>query len=208
VPDANAFTGATWVDRYIDESKAGHVRLFWSPKILEEVGRVRLWIWLRRAFRESPVPQGSSAWKTLWARYSEEAHTWFARVSLICEVIEDREPHEPAWTELMSDVNDAWPWNAAQRVSADLVVTMNLEDGPPVDASGVRRHDGITYIHPAVFMAALTILGGIFETGRAPDDLVEHVRRIVGPGSNLNPAIVAAHVRAILARMADEEAIQ
>src|SRR5688500_9315634 len=88
---------------------------------IEEVGRVRLWVWIRKALRTDGLPVGSSAWKAVWARYSDEAHRWFSRVSLVCEVIEDREPHEPAWNDPIPAPNDAWLWNTARRANADLV---------------------------------------------------------------------------------------
>jgi len=206
VPDANVLTGFAWTEHLLVEAQRGRVKLYWSPKILEETGRVRLWIWIKRTFRRSQPPTGSSGWKALWTRYSQEAHIWFSRVSPHIHVIDDGEPHEPAWIEPHPDPNDAWLWNAARRINADVVVTVNLRDGPPIDAAGVRTHDGITYIHPAVFMLLLTILGGIFETGRIPDDTVELVQRFMGPGSNFNPSIVAAQLRAILAKIAEESA--
>jgi hypothetical protein len=208
VPDANAFTGYAWVDRFIRESERGRIQIFWSPKILEEVGRVRLWIWIKRVLRDEPTPTGSSAWKALWERYSEEAHSWFARISPLVQVIEDQPPHEVAWADPHPDPDDAWLWNTARRVRADVVLTVNLRDGPPADAVGVRTYEGVTYIHPGVFLVLLDIVGGIYETERIPDDLVDHVRRIIGPRSNLNPSVVAAHLRVILGRIAEERSAE
>jgi hypothetical protein len=207
VPDANVFTERVWVDRLIDEAQAGRIRVYWSPKTIEEVGRVRFWIWIKKALRMGHLPVGSSAWKALWARYSEEAHRWFARVSAVCEVIEDREPHEPAWSDPIPDPNDAWLWNAARRANADLVVTANLRDAPPIDAQGSRRHERIGYIHPRILMLLLDVWLDIRTTRRIPDDLDEYVRRIVGAATTSEIRVVVAEIRAILARMAREEQV-
>jgi hypothetical protein len=42
VPDANVFTERVWVNLLVDEAQAGRIQIYWSPKTLEEVGRVRL----------------------------------------------------------------------------------------------------------------------------------------------------------------------
>ena len=167
---------------------------------------MRLWIWIKRMFRDSSLPRGSSGWKSLWSRYSDDAHAWFARVSPHVQVIDDRPPHEPAWIEPHPDPNDAWIWSVARRVSADVVLTVNLRDGPPLDAEGARHHEGAAYIHPSAFMLLLDVLGGIFETGRVPDDLVGHVRHTAGSAPTIDISVVAVHLRAILARIAEETA--
>src|SRR4051794_13962924 len=51
VPDANVFTGRAWVDWLLEESEARRIDLYWSPKIIEELSRVRLWIWIKQTFR-------------------------------------------------------------------------------------------------------------------------------------------------------------
>lgn len=205
VPDANVFTERAWVDRLIEEAEADHIRLYWSPKTLEEVGRVRLWIWMRRSLRRDGLPVGSSAWKALWARYSEEAHQWFDRVSAVCEVVEDRKPHEPAWMDPIPDPNDAWLWNAARRAGADLVATVNLRDAPPADAIGRRRHERIGYIHPRALMVVLDIWREIRTSNDAPADLNERVHTLAGTTSAIDVTAVVALIRAILARIADED---
>jgi hypothetical protein len=204
VSDANIFTGRSWVERLIRESEGGRVHLYWSPKILEEVGRTRLWIWIKKAFRQEAPPSGSSGWKALWARYSEEAHAWFARISPLIRATEDQPPHEPAWAAPLQDPNDAWLWNTARRVDADLVVTMNLKDGPPTDTDGSRIHEGIAYVHPRVFMLLLDVWGEIHTSGEIPDDLHEQVLIAAVPGGAVDVPAVVTLLRAILARIAAE----
>jgi hypothetical protein len=205
VPDANVFARRAWVDHLIEEALADHIFVCWSPKTIEELGRLRLWLWLRRALRTSGVPEGSSAWKSLWSRYSTEAHRWFAQVSQVCQVVEDREPHEPAWSELIRDPNDAWLWNAARRIDADLVVTMNLRDAPPADTTGVRRHERTSYIHPDVLMIMLDLWRVIRTAGEAPIDLHAYVDDVVGPIPRAEALVVTAYLRAILDRIVDED---
>jgi hypothetical protein len=89
VTDANVFTRTAWIDRFSLASEADLVNLFWSPKIVEEASRVRLWIWIKKELRAGHLPSGGSAWKALWARYSEDAHAWFTRVSPWFQAIED-----------------------------------------------------------------------------------------------------------------------
>src|SRR5690349_10583415 len=91
------FTRGNWVSWLIMESAADRLQPYWSPKVIEEASRVRLWIWLKRELRADSSSLGSSGWKRLWRRYSEETHAWFARLSPHIRVIEDRPPHEPAW---------------------------------------------------------------------------------------------------------------
>jgi hypothetical protein len=205
VPDANFFTGYVWVERLLIDVQRDRIRLFWSPKIVEEVARVRLWIWIKKAFRRNRPPTGSSGWKALWVRYSEDAHAWFARVSPHIRVIEDQPPHEPAWVDPHPDPNDAWLWNTARRVDADFVVTVNLKDGPPVDFEGARRHERIAYVHPDVLMALLDVWGDIVETGAIPEDIAGELRGAAGSGGTLDTQAIAAQIRAILARMAEED---
>ena len=208
VPDANAFTGYAWVERFIRESERGRIQLFWSPKILEEVGRVRLWIWIKRALRREPPPAGSSAWKALWGRYSDEAHSWFARLSPLVQVIEDQPPHEAAWADPHPDPNDAWLWNTARRIRADVVVTMNLKDSPPINTEGVRQHERIVYVHPRVFMTVLEVWNDVVETGEIPDDLVGSIRHAARAESAHHVQSVSDHLRVILARIAEENAAE
>lgn len=178
--------------------------MYWSPKTLEEIGRVRLWIWIKKALRTGSLPEGSSAWKALWARYSEEAHRWFARVSPVCQVIEDREPHEPAWSNPIRDPNDAWLWNTARRANADLVVTANLRDAPPVDAVGSRRHERIGYVHPRVLMVLLDVWREIRIAGVVPHNLDAYVLQIAGTATPAEVAAAVSELRAILARMTED----
>jgi len=208
VPDANIFTGYAWTEQLLVEARRGRVQLYWSPKILEETGRVRLWIWIKRTFRRSQPPTGSSGWKALWMRYSEEAHAWFSRVSPYLWVIDDREPHEPAWIEPHPDPNDAWLWNTARRVNADFVVTVNLKDGPPVDPEGLRSHENAIYVHPSIFAIFLSIWGDILESGEMPGDLDRFIRDTAGQQSTRDFQTITILLRAMLAKIAEENAAE
>jgi hypothetical protein len=204
VPDANVFTRQVWVDRLVAEANEGRIRLYWSPKTVEEVGRVRLWIWVKRELRVNPPPAGSRAWKLWWRRYSAEAHAWFARVSPLASVVEDRPPHEPAWIEPHPDPNDAWLWNAARRVGADFVVTENLRDAPSATADALRSHERVIYIHPDAFALVLDMFGGILDSGELPDNLVDQLRRTAAPYQIAHVPAAASALRMVLAQMADE----
>jgi hypothetical protein len=160
---------------------------------------------MKRALLAGGLPEGSSAWEALWARYSDEAHRWFARMSPLCRVIEDREPHEPAWADPHPDPNDAWLWNTARRAGADLVVTANLRDAPPADAAGTRRHEQVGYIHPRVLLLLLAVWRDIHVAGRAPNTIDAPIGSLVGIASAADLATVATELRAILARIADEQ---
>ena len=208
VPDANIFTGYAWTEQLLVEAQRGRVQLYWSPKILEEVGRVRLWIWIKKALRREQVPTGSSAWKALWRRYSEEAHAWFSRVNPHIHVVDDREPHEPAWIAPHPDPNDAWLWNTARRVHADIVITVNLKDGPPVDLERLRRHEHVIYVHPDIFAAFLNVWGALLETGEVPDDPDALIRDTAGQRGTREIQAIAVLLRAILAQIADEHAAE
>jgi len=193
-PDANIFTFEPWVERLKRGAERGRVRLYWSPKTVEEVGRVRLWIWIKRVLRTSPAPTGSSAWKALWERYSGEAHLWFAEISPLIEVAEDRPPHEPAWADPHPDPNDAWLWNGARRAGAHIVLTANLRDAPPPDGQGVRQHDDILFVHPDAFVRMLDVWEEIVTTSRTLDTIL---------GAELDGPALSA-LRRLLARIERE----
>ena len=204
VPDANVFTGYEWTEQLLTETQQGRIQLFWSPKIVEEMGRVRFWIWVKRTFQRNQSPTGSAGWKALWSRYSEEAHAWFDRVSPHLQVIDDRAPHEDAWVVSMPDPNDAWLWNTARRVHADFVVTVNLKDGPPTNAEGLRRHEQTIYVHPDVFTIVLRAWAYVCAAGAIPPDLSQVIRDTGRQQRASNIHLAEIHLRAILARMANE----
>jgi len=204
VPDANTYTRGDWVERLILEAEAERIRLYWSPKVVEEASRMRLWIWIKKSFRATQPPQRSSGWKALWAQYSEEAHRWFGRVSRVTQAIEDHEPHEPGWASPHPDPNDIWLWNTARRVGADVVTTMNLKDGPPVDLTGVRQHERIVFMHPDTFMRLLTAWNRLRAAGSVHSDLRAFVLDLVGADADRDVQIVLAHLQAILAKIAAE----
>jgi hypothetical protein len=198
------FTRGNWVDWLITESAADRLHLYWSPKVIEEASRVRLWIWLKRELRADSSSFGSSGWKRLWRRYSEETHAWFARLSPHIRVIEDRPPHELAWIEPHPDPNDAWLWNTARRVNADFVLTVDLDDAPPPDPAGLRQHERILFVHPGMFRVIQGLWDELVSTGVVPTDLESWVRDSVGGENTISVVTIVAALRLELARMADE----
>jgi hypothetical protein len=174
------------------EADEGRISLYWSPKVAEEVGRVRLWIWLKKALRSERLPRGSAGWKRLWSRYSSEAHAWFARVNPLVQVIEDRPPHEESWAESHPDPNDIWLSNAARRVDADIVVTLDLRDAPPADQQGAQHHERVIFAHPRTVTILLGVWHRIRSTRLIPDDLERQVRDVSPPGASTDSAVVVA----------------
>jgi hypothetical protein len=70
-------------------------------------------------------------------------------------IVEDAPPDETMWTEHAPDEWDIPLWNAAVRGRADFIVTENLRDCPPPGDDGIRRHQGIVFIHPTNFLSLL-----------------------------------------------------
>jgi hypothetical protein len=205
-PDANVFTDYAYTERLRQEAQRGLVQIFWSPKTLEEGGRVRLWIWIKRTLRREPPPTGSARWKALWARYSEEAHAWFARLSPLVQVVEDQPLDEPAWADPHPDPNDAWLWNAARRLNADVVVTMNLSDAPPSDTDGSRHHEGIIYLHPTAFTVLLDAWAEILTRGVNPPDLPGLIRDAASLAVSGDATVLATQLQMLLDRLVSESA--
>jgi hypothetical protein len=144
---------------FILAQQAGHVELLWSPWIIAETHRLLTSRWI-----EKHLKSGGTWDSPAKRRLSHAAHTWLRLVAPAFEVIEDRPPLEAAWTTPLPDEYD-WPvWTAAVRGRAQFLVTANLRDGPPPDASGTRYWQGITYVHPDEFQILLNIWSDIMET--------------------------------------------
>jgi hypothetical protein len=119
-------------------------------------------------------------------------------------VIEDRPPHEASWAEPHPDPNDAWLWNTAQRVTADVVVTLDLWDAPPADQQGAQHHERIIFAHPRTVTILLSVWRRIYSTGLVPDDLERQVRDSTPPAANVDARLVVVYLQHILTRMAEE----
>lgn len=131
----------------VDAARQGLVQLFWSPAIIAEASRLLLWLhaW-KSGGRLSP---------SLRRETSDIAKRWFRVMSAVFHVVEDRPPHEPLWTESLSDEDDRPIWTAAVRAGVDVVVTLNLRDGPPQDADGLRVWNGLVFMDPETFIRLL-----------------------------------------------------
>jgi hypothetical protein len=136
-----------WLAPLVDAAENGYVQLIWSPVLIAEVNRLRTWLWIQSHPSTSSTRQ--------WAELSQAAKQFMLRVHPVFETVDDRAPNELLWTDKPRDRWDIPLWNAAIRSGADYVVTENLRDGPPPGADGVRRHQGIVFIHPTDFLALL-----------------------------------------------------
>jgi hypothetical protein len=103
------------------------------------------------------------------------ADRWFRVMAEVFDVVEDGPPHAPLWTDTPRDEADRPIWTAAVRVRADVVVTENLKDGPPVDEGGIQSWNRVMYVHPDRFIDSLDWVGHGLETGQEPKSVDEGV---------------------------------
>jgi hypothetical protein len=180
VVDANVFGRRAWIEALIDASTAGHVRLYWSPTIVEEMARFRQLLWIRNWMRGGGVRLTDSVAR----RFSEEAHRWMDFVSPHFHVVEDKPPHSPAWADPIPDPYDAPIWTAARRAGAEIIVTQNLKDGPPADDHGVRAFEDVIYLDPNELCEILDLWGDLVESRRVSGATRDET---VGDNSALGP---------------------
>lgn len=197
VVDANVFAHTRWMRAIVQSARAGHITLLWSPAIITEASRVRLWVRIRRSDGNL-----NNAWK---CEAFDEAHRWFEIMTAVFHVVEDRPPHEPQWTESPSDLHDRPIWTAAVRSNAHFVVTENLKDGPPEDKDGHRVWGKTVYVHPDQFLDFLEGWASIVEGARpialeGEDHSVAPLVDAPGPEVELSPLVrrvlLAAEMRA------------
>jgi hypothetical protein len=136
-----------WISPLVDAARNGNVELIWSPVIIAETHRLLTWQWLLR--HDGDLSRQS------WDACSEQAKAFWRWVSPAFRVVDDRPPDEPSWTNRPRDEWDIPLWNAAVRSGAAFIVTENLRDGPPPDTEGIRRHEGIVFIHPEDFLTLI-----------------------------------------------------
>jgi hypothetical protein len=166
VVDTNVFPHRRWIRPLLLGAQAGYVLLVWSPLIIAEVSRLLTWHWIRTK------SQGSLDRRS-WDRCSADFKTWFDFMTHAFRVVDDRPPPAPMWTESPRDPWDRPVWTTAVRakerfsVGGIIVITENLSDGPPPNVSGIREHDGVLYLHPERFLAALDEFADYAEAGQA-----------------------------------------
>lgn len=136
-----------WVKPLVDAARSGDVELIWSPVIIAETNRLLTWRWLQR--------HGGDLSPQSWRACAADAKRFLREVHPAFSIVDDRPPNELLWADRPRDEWDIPLWNAAVRSRADFVVTDNLADGPPPDSDGVRRHDGIVFVHPNDFLEML-----------------------------------------------------
>jgi hypothetical protein len=197
--DANIFARRQWIDPLIDAALARHVLLFWSPAIITEATRVLVWI--RLSNHDSPLTNAAKRDAFDFVRL------WFRRMTAVFHVVEDRPPYAAQWTETPRDEDDLPIWTAAVNAGADMVVTLNLKDGPPVNDEGLRVWNSTLYLHPENCAVVLKWWGDVFETGQQPI-LVRAVAPDAGLGDatgtqELSPDVLA-FIRVIERRAAAE----
>jgi hypothetical protein len=185
------FARSRWAEAIVLSAQAGHIVPLWSPCIIAEASRLLTRLWIER----NGIPRTNAAKRAL----SETLHRWFRYMSPAFYVIEDRPPHEPLWTVAPPDENDVPIWTAAVRGQAHLVITANLKDGPPLDSSGQRQFQSITYMHPADFLVALDIWGDLMETGQFPIlRLLEEALQAAAAQASQPPSPLSTELEAFL----------
>jgi hypothetical protein len=117
----------------------------WSPWIIAELNRVLSWRWVerygvsRRSEREC----------------SRQAKAMMSILLPSFELVAPLPPYPPVWDSL----TDQWDHPilaAAQRGHAGYVVSNNMRDFPPADASGRHLYWGIEYLTAKTFLERLT----------------------------------------------------
>ncbi len=149
------------MDALVESVRAGHAILFWSPAIITEATKVLVWI--RLSNHASPLT--NAAKRDAFDFVSQ----WFRRMTDVFHVVEDRPPYAAQWTDTPRDEDDRPVWTAAVNARADVVVTLNLKDGPPLDADGIQSWGRIMYFDPDRLIAILKNVGDFYETGQALD---------------------------------------
>ena len=156
VVDSNVFARTKWIGPIVDSARAGYTPLHWCPCIIAETSRLLARLWISR--NEGDVsPPG-------WRRHADKAKAWFAVMTMLFHVVDDRPPYDPQWADPPPDEWDAPIWSAAVRANAHIIVTENLQDGPPPDEQGIRRFQGIWFMHPDFFVKLLEVWADLVTT--------------------------------------------
>jgi hypothetical protein len=158
--DASAFGRRAWIQAMVDASEAGHVRLYWSPIIIEEMARFRQLLWIRKWM----LGGGTRLSFQVRRRLLEESHRWMDAVAPHFHVVDDTSPRAPAWSDRRTP-RDAPIWVAARRAQVDVIVTYNPRTAPPPNEHGIQIFEDILYLDPASLPALLDRWGDICQTG-------------------------------------------
>lgn len=148
-----------WLRALIQGTRNGYVELLWSPLIIAEANRLLTWLWLQR--------HGGDLSQASWRRCSEDAKRMFTHLTAAFHVVDDRPPAPELWTT-PADEWDVPIWTAALRADADVIVSANLDDGPPPDERDVREFGGIDFMHPEYFLEVLDYFTEQVEAERLP----------------------------------------
>ena len=187
--DANVFARRDWMQAVRRAAEVGWIEPLWSPAIIAEVVRVLTWLWIGR--------NGGDV--SDWARraHPREAHQWFASMTALFRVVEDRPPLESSWSDVPRDPHDAPIRTAAVRANVARGGTDNPRDGPPLGPDGIRSWQGIVYIAPDEFIAFIdawrTALG---EPGPSDPDATRAAP--VADAGQPDPAELSPRVLALL----------
>jgi hypothetical protein len=158
--DASAFGRRAWIQAMIDAAEAGHVRLYWSATIIEEMARFRQLLWIRKWM----VGGGTRLSVAVRRRLLEESHRWMDAVALHFHVVDDTSPHAPAWSDRRLP-REAPIWAAARRAQVDVIISNNARTGPPPNEQDLQVFEDILYLDPASLPALLDRWGDICQTG-------------------------------------------
>jgi hypothetical protein len=161
VVDSNVFARNRWIGPIVENARAGVVQPIWSPSIIAEASRLLAWLYIRR----NPDGLQTRQWRS---QFSDASKRWYAWVSEVFEVIDDRPPYEAQWSSEPADPWDQPVWTAAVRSNAFIVVTDNLADGPPVGDSGIRKYRHINYVHPEALIRVLDLWADKMWESRLP----------------------------------------
>jgi len=158
--DTNVLVQRRWLAPTIAAARDGLVQPLWSPLIIAEANRYLTWRWLQRHRGVLDAHH--------WNACSADAKKWFSITSAAFRVVEDCPPHERLWTPEPPDAWDIPLWTAAVRGDADVVVTENLQDGPPPDVHGLRSHAGVLLLDPDAFFQVLERWTDLLEGSMLP----------------------------------------
>lgn len=125
-------------------SRLGFYEGYWSPWIVEEMGRGVTWRWIRANGTDRASRDNLSRLAKVAMRHLEPT----------LRVVSPTLPYPAAWPALR-DAGDHPVWAAAVLAGVAYVVSDNTRDFPPPDEDGVARYDGITYITASAFIRAL-----------------------------------------------------
>jgi len=154
VLDTNVLVPLRMRLRLRDLAEARLFAAIWSPWIIAELNRVLTWRWIERT--------GGDTSNANQRRCAVAANTMMDALLGTFELSDPRQPYPEAWPAL-ADEDDRAVWATAIQAAADVVVSDNTRDFPPLDAEGRHRWEGIEYVTADAFVRRL-LAGGIEPT--------------------------------------------